>query len=208
MRAILGIGNPGRSYSLNRHNAGFLMLDYFADKYSFSFNPSRYDYYYSKGELSNDGFLLVKPTTYVNNSGLVARHIVNYYNLDTNDLLVVVDDVNLELAKLRLRKSGGDGGHNGMHSIIYHLQTDQFPRLRIGVGNDIKKEELVDFVLGDFSEKELNELEPSFKDGSFLFEAFIKGGINYMLDANSKLNKNKSEELKNNKQDNGDQENL
>ena len=168
MRLILGIGNPGNKYIRNRHNIGFMMLDYFADKASLSFIPSKNDYYYTKGKINNSNFLLVKPTTYVNNSGFVANYLFEKYKLDISDFLVVIDDVNLQTGTLRLKRSGGDGGHNGMSSIIYHLQDDQFPRLKIGVGSNFEKGNMVNYVLGDFSDEEFTELKPSFEDGVFL----------------------------------------
>ncbi len=185
----MGIGNPGTRYQRNRHNAGFLILDYFANLKSLRFQPSKGDYYLARGKINNSEFCLVKPTTYVNNSGVAALHLVETYNVNLHDLLVVCDDVNIDTGKIRVRKSGGDGGHNGLASIIYHLNSNQFPRLRIGIGNNFKDGELSDYVLSDFSEDEMKLLSGTFKTSAALIEAFITGGVEEMLNENSKLGK-------------------
>ena len=187
MRILLGIGNPERRYSFNRHNVGFMLLDYFAKVHSITFKPSKFDYYFAKGNLSSNSFLLVKPTTYVNNSGVAALQAVKKYETNIEDFLVVVDDVNLQFADIRIRKSGGDGGHNGINSIIFHLQNDQFPRIRIGIGNNFREGQMADYVLTDFNEDEKKVLLDTFKTGTTLLKEFITGGVNRMLDANSRL---------------------
>lgn len=183
-------------YQRNRHNAGFLVLNYFAESHSLSFKPAKGDYYFCEGSIEGYRFFLIKPTTYVNGSGIAAKQFVESYEIEVKDLLVVCDDVNLETGKLRVRKSGGDGGHNGLASIIYHLNSDQFPRLRFGIGNDFEQGFLSDYVLSDFTENEQNILHESIKNASNLIKEFICGGIDAMLIANSKLyNENKSSEI-------------
>lgn len=203
MRILLGIGNPERRYSLNRHNVGFMLLDYFAQAHSLTFKPSKNDYYSAEGELSENPFVLVKPTTYVNNCGVAALQLFEKYEIDIKDFLVIVDDLNLEFAKIRIRESGGDGGHNGISSIIFQLQTDQFPRLRIGIGNQFAEGEMANYVLTNFEEEEKNVLKDTFKTGSVFVEEFISGGLQKMLDANSKLfqaNVNNQNTLNNSKE--------
>jgi len=182
---------------LNRHNVGFMMLDYFAQTRSLSFKHSKNDYYFTEGELSESSFLLVKPTTYVNNCGVAALQLFEKYEIDIKDFLVIVDDLNLEFAKIRIRESGGDGGHNGVASIIFHLQTDQFPRLRIGIGNQFAEGEMANYVLTNFEEKEKTVLKDTFKTGDVLVEEFISGGLQKMLDANSNANVNNKNTLNN-----------
>ncbi len=193
MRVLLGIGNQGNRYQYNRHNVGFMFLDYFANKNSLSFTPSKGEYYFAKGNIEGNEFILVKPTTYVNNSGLAALDLVDSYDVDVLDVLVIYDDVNLDVAKFRVRASGGDGGHNGVSSIIYHLATNEFPRIRIGIGNDFENGDMANYVLSDFNNKEFEELENAFHKGTVLLEDFIKGGIKRMLDTNSKLFNSKSD---------------
>jgi peptidyl-tRNA hydrolase, PTH1 family len=181
----LGIGNPGSRYKNNRHNIGFMFLDNLAQKYSLSFSPSKSDYYLAKGNLEEKDFSLIKPTTFVNNIGIAALGAVETYKIDFKDFLVIVDDINLDVSSYRVRASGGDGGHNGLSSIIYHLQTDQFPRIRIGIGNDFEKGSMADYVLSDFREDELKSLTDVFDQCTILVDDFIKGGIDKMLDTHS-----------------------
>ena len=192
MRVVLGIGNIGSRYQRNRHNAGFLVLDYFAQNRSIKFKAAKGDYYFCEGDLNQVHYFLIKPSNYVNNSGVAALQFLEKHKIDISELLVVCDDVNMEMGKLRVRKSGGDGGHNGLASIIYHLNSDQFPRLRIGIGSDFNEGELSSYVLDDFSENDAKIFKTVLKDSSHLVEEFIIGGIEALLNANSKLYNNDS----------------
>ncbi len=187
MRGILGIGNPGISYQLNRHNAGFLILNSFAEKKSVEFKPGNGEYYIACGKGKQDSFCLIKPTTFVNNSGIAANQFIEKYRIQLNDFLVVCDDVNLQTGKLRLRLGGGDGGHNGLASIIYHFNSNKFPRLRIGVGNDFTDGQLSSYVLTDFSDDEKKLLSEVNKKSNILINEFIERGIEAMMIVNSKL---------------------
>lgn len=189
MRIILGIGNPGSQYIGTRHNCGFLVLDFFAQKNSLSFKPSKNQYYYADGKTADCGFSLIKPSTFVNNSGIAARQSLEEYNIPETDLLVIADDVNLETGKIRIRVNGTDGGHNGINSIIYQLNSDNFPRLRIGIGNNFSRGNMADYVLSPFTNNEFSIISNSMIEAMILMEEFIKGGIKQMLDANSKLSK-------------------
>ena len=187
MRLILGIGNPGKRYQHNRHNVGFMFLDYLANKYSISFIPSRNDYYFAEHKIGENYFSLVKPSNYVNNSGFSAMQAISNYNASIDDLLVVHDDVYLATGTFRLKLTGGDGGHKGINSIIYNLSSEDVVRIRIGVGGkDFSQDNIAEYVLSDFNEDEklLNE---AFENCSLLAEAFICGGKKQLLDVNSKL---------------------
>ena len=187
MRLILGIGNPGSKYENNRHNVGFIILDHLASLNSISFSAAKGDYYSASGSLEGNKYQLIKPTTYVNNSGLAASQVLEKYNLDVKDLLVIHDDVNLKHSEIRVKARGGDGGHNGLSSLIYHLMSDEFPRIRIGVGNDFGKGEMADYVLSDFSIEEMKALEEKFDTIKTLINEFINGGLSKLLDANSRI---------------------
>ena len=189
MRIIFGIGNPGNRYSQTRHNSGFLLLDQYAQKNSLPFIASKNDYFFAEGKTAQSGFSLIKPTTYVNNSGIAALQAVQEYNIPISDFLVVADDVNLETGKVRIRVGGGDGGHNGIDSIIYHLNSDDFPRLRIGIGNNFGKGEMADYVLSPFAKEEFAIISGALNEAVILIDEFVRGGIKQMLDANSKLSK-------------------
>lgn len=192
MRTIFGIGNPGVRYQRTRHNAGFLMLDSFAGKQSIKFKPAKGDYYFARGEMNQVPYFLVKPTTYVNKSGLAALQFLEEYKIELNDFLVLCDDVNIQTGRLRIRKDGGGGGHNGLASLIYHLNSNEFPRLRIGVGDDSIENDLPSYVLGDFSQEQFDVLLQTFKTSDYLLNEFIRGGLKAMLDANSKIFNNDS----------------
>jgi PTH1 family peptidyl-tRNA hydrolase len=193
LRAVFGIGNPGSSYSANRHNAGFLFLDYYASKKKLEFLPSKADYFKAEASIGESKYVLIKPTTYVNNSGNAANEVIETYNLQSDDFLVICDDINLNLDTLRVRLSGGDGGHNGLASIIYHLNSNNFPRIRIGVGQSFKNDGLAEYVLSDFNENEIEALKSLFEKAVLLVDEFLAGGSKAMLDLNSKLNLNEKD---------------
>jgi len=185
LRVIFGIGNPGIRYENTRHNAGFLLLDFFAQKKSLSFKETMGEYFKAQGKIGDQDYVLIKPSTYVNNSGIAARQVFDKYSPAIEDFLVVSDDTNLKTYVLRVRLSGSDGGHNGLNSIIFHLKTDQFPRIRIGIGNNPSDVTLSEYVLSEFSKNELVEYQNTFIKGSQLIEEFIVGGSKKMLEANS-----------------------
>ena len=192
MRSIVGLGNPGKRYDFTRHNVGFQILDLFAQKNKIKFKASKKDYFYSEGLFRSSDFFLVKPTTYVNSSGIAVLDFVNEYSVELEDLLIVYDDVNLQPGQIRLRKSGSDGGHNGIKSIIYHLQNDSFPRLRFGIGSEFEKGDMAEFVLAKFSSNEMRLVEESMEFTVELIEQFIAGGYKSMLDHFSKQLKDKN----------------
>ena len=187
MRIIVGIGNPGRGYQNNRHNVGFQFLDFFVEKNNLIFKPSKYDYHFVEGEHSGKPFVLIKPDTYVNNSGLAVLDCIRFYNASVEDVLVVVDDIHLSFSDIRIRKSGGDGGHNGLNSIIYHLNSENFSRIRIGIGNDFESGNLVDYVLSNFNKSDFIKLEKTFSLSLQLVESFILDGYSSMLSTFSRL---------------------
>ena len=173
MRLVVGIGNPGSRYKNNRHNVGFQFLDYFSIKKKLLFKASKFDYHFSEGEFLSFPFVMIKPDTYVNNSGLAVLDCINHYKIDVDDILVVVDDINLSLADIRIRRSGGDGGHNGLSSIIFHLQSKNFSRLRIGIGNNFSKGSLPDYVLSDFNKDDFLKLNITFDLSIKLLDSFF-----------------------------------
>ncbi len=182
MRVVFGLGNPGIKYRFTRHNIGFLILDSFAEKHNLKSRTSKWDYMYSEGSLELSDFFLIKPTTFMNLSGNAVADFFSTYNCGIDDMLVIVDDVNLELGKIRLRKSGSDGGHNGLKSIIYQLQSNEFPRLRFGVGKKPSAAELADYVLDKFDKEELDSITENVKFSVELVEKFISGGYKSMSD--------------------------
>lgn len=187
MRCIIGLGNPGKKYELTRHNIGFLAVDSFALNNKLSFSPSKFQYNYSEGKILSSEFYLVKPTTYMNSTGIAILDFLSKHQLDIEDLLVIVDDIYLPTGKIRIRKTGGDGGHNGLKSIIYHLQSESFPRIRIGIGRDLNDEQLSNFVLDRFTKDEEIVLAPCFELVIHLISSFIVGGYSEMLNKYSQI---------------------
>ena len=187
MQAVIGIGNPGVKYVNTKHNAGFIIIDRFLEKNNLIYKTSKSNYLFVEGKFRENDFLIVRPTTYVNNSGLAVLDICDNHNISVENLLVVVDDINLEMGHLRIRKNGGSGGHNGLESIIYHLQSQNFPRIRFGIGAEFKEGFQADYVLSKFSTEELTKLEPNFDFAVELIEKFLIGGNKEMTDHFSKF---------------------
>lgn len=188
MRAIVGLGNPGKRYEFTRHNVGFLVVEKFAEKYNLGFKTSTGDYVHSTGTIDETSeFTLIKPTTYMNMSGLALKSYLNEHPTQFEDIIVIYDDINLEIGRIRPRRSGNDGGHNGIASLITHFQSDQFPRIRFGIGSKFEKGRMVEFVLQKFTESELRMIEPQISLTVDLLEQFVRGGIQFMLDYYSKI---------------------
>lgn len=155
MKVIVGLGNPDKKYHGTRHNIGFQAMDYLADKYRIAIDTKKHKGLIGKGFIEGQKVLLVKPMTYMNLSGECLRQIMDFYKLEPEDFIVIYDDINLDVGQLRIRKKGSAGGHNGIKSIIAHLGSQEFPRIRIGVGEKPKEYDLADYVLGRFSKQEL-----------------------------------------------------
>lgn len=187
MRVVLGIGNPGSRYKNHRHNVGFQFLNYYARTKLLKFKSSKHDYHVAEGEILDKPFALIKPDTYVNLSGLAAAQCINSFNVNIEDLLVIVDDINIALADFRVRNSGGSGGHNGLNSIISMLNSDMFPRLRIGIGNAFESGKMPDYVLSDFTPDDFDKLKKSFDLGIQMIDSFIIDGYNSLLSCYSRI---------------------
>lgn len=150
---VVGLGNPGSMYRETRHNVGFLVAEELCRRWKKQLREGRGDYLLAELERGGRRVVLATPTTYMNNSGIAVAELIDRYETDPSSLLVVVDDLALPLGTLRLRHQGSDGGHNGLASVIYHLQTDVFPRIRCGIRNEEVKEgeETAGFVLSPFA---------------------------------------------------------
>jgi len=150
MNLIVGLGNPGNNYSSTKHNFGFWIVDHLVEQRSLIYKAGKGDYIFAK----DSQCLFVKPTTFVNNSGIAIKQILNNYdNLDINKLMVVYDDIDINLGNIRFKASGTDGGHNGIKSIIYQLETNCFNRLKLGIATDMNMRPSEDYVLKPFPTK-------------------------------------------------------
>jgi PTH1 family peptidyl-tRNA hydrolase len=154
MKIILGLGNPGLSYRRTRHNLGFMVLDALAEARDFRFRRAAGRSSRAEGSIGKEKAVLVKPMTFMNLSGEAVAAAVRYYDCPLEDLLVICDDVNLDLGRMRLRRSGRDGGHNGLKSVIQHLHSQDFARLRIGVGAAPDHMDMMAYVLSPFRRSE------------------------------------------------------
>ena len=155
MYLIAGLGNPTRQYEHTRHNVGFDVIDALAEKYHISINEKKHKALLGKGIINGQKVILAKPQTYMNLSGESLVELVNYYKLDPeSELIVIYDDISLDVGKLRIRAKGSAGGHNGIKNIIAQLGTQEFTRIKIGVGEKPAKMDLADYVLGRFSKEE------------------------------------------------------
>jgi PTH1 family peptidyl-tRNA hydrolase len=158
MFCVIGLGNPENRYSETRHNLGFEVVDHLASRLGLRFQEGKGEFLVARGTMRDMQLVLAKPVTYMNNSGVAVVEICEQYEVPLEQLLVVCDDFQLPLGQLRLRLRGSDGGHNGLYSVIYHLQSDLFPRLRCGIASPAmpkEKDRLADFVLERFTEDEL-----------------------------------------------------
>ncbi len=154
MKLLVGLGNPGPKYTGTRHNIGFQSIEMLSSLYNIqlSFTDSLANW--GRGIVKKEEFFLLKPLTYMNLSGKSVLHFISYFHINYQNLLVIYDDIDLPVGRLRIRKKGGSGGHRGIESIIQHLSTSDFPRLRIGVGRPSCEQDTKDYVLGLFSKRE------------------------------------------------------
>jgi len=154
VKLIVGLGNPGEQYRTSRHNLGFLVLDQLAGQYGISLQKRAFDAFLGKGRVGSGAIILAKPQTYMNLSGSAVQKLVEYFKIDVENLIIIHDDLDLPFQTLRLKKGGGDGGHRGLASIIKHLGSPDFLRVRIGIGKPIRKTMVESYVLAPFSEDE------------------------------------------------------
>ncbi|MCR4716453.1 MAG: aminoacyl-tRNA hydrolase [Lachnospiraceae bacterium] len=154
MKIIVGLGNPGIEYVNTRHNVGFEVIDRLSEKLSISMNQEKLKGVYGSGMLDGEKVVLVKPMTYMNNSGECVGDIARFYKVQPVDVIVISDDINLSVGSLRIREKGSAGGHNGLKSIIFHLRSEDFPRVRVGVGMKRQGQNLASHVLGRISKNE------------------------------------------------------
>ena len=164
MYIVAGLGNPGKNYEMTRHNIGFHIIDYIADEVGVKIKKLKYKALYGEAVISGEKVLLIKPQTFMNNSGESIAEFVNFFKVPVQNVIIISDDVSLEAGRIRVRGKGSAGGHNGLKSIIYHLNSDTFPRVRIGVGApDHDDYDLADYVLGRFSKDEIPLFEDTIK---------------------------------------------
>ena len=175
---IVGLGNPGKNYEFTRHNAGFLTLDHIASELDTEINNLKNNAIVADVVINNHRCLLVKPQTFMNNSGTAVRDIAKFYKIPPEKIIVIFDDISLPCGKLRIRRKGTDGGHNGIKSIIYHLNSDQFPRIKIGAGAKPNPEyDLADWVLSKFGKDDTEQLKAAITKATEVLPFILDGEI-------------------------------
>ncbi len=175
---VVGLGNPGNKYTLTRHNAGFLCLDMLSDKLNFRIDRLKFKSLICDTNINGHRLIIMKPQTFMNNSGEAVRECASFYKIPAEKVIVIYDDISLDVGKLRIRRKGTDGGHNGIKSIIYHLNSDQFPRIKVGCGKKPHPDfDLADWVLSEFKKDEQKALEPALENACKALELLLDNNI-------------------------------
>ena len=177
MKLVVGLGNPGSEYEGSRHNVGFMVIDLPARRKGIRVGQRRFHALLGQGEIAGEEVLLAKPITYMNRSGYAVRAIAGWYGIGLPDILVVVDDMALDPGRIRVRPKGSDGGHNGLKSIIALLGSEEFPRLRVGIGKPGPADDAISHVLGWFTRDELPTVLEAFGRAADAVEVWVSSGI-------------------------------
>ena len=162
MRLIVGLGNPGKEYEKTRHNVGFNIIDLYLKKKGLTLDKEKFNGKYTKTNINNEEVIFLEPQTYMNNSGESVSAIMKFYKIKVEDILVIQDDLDMEIGKIKLKEKSSSGGHNGIKSIEDHLGTDNYKRLKVGISNN-KDIDTKDYVLGKFSKEDREILEETYK---------------------------------------------
>ena len=177
MYLIIGLGNPEEEYARTRHNMGFDTINKISEKYNIQVNKSKFNSLYGTGTIEGEKVILLKPQTYMNLSGNAVRDFMNFYKITSENIIVIYDDLDIEPGIIKIRKKGGPGTHNGMKSVVHEIQTEDFPRVRIGIGNPEYKNDLLNFILTRIPEEEYKILEKAQENAVKAISEIIKNGI-------------------------------
>lgn len=192
MYLIAGLGNPTREYEKTRHNVGFETIDILADKAGTTVTEKKHKALYGKGYIGGQKVILAKPQTYMNLSGESIREIADFYKIEPENIIILCDDINLSEGQLRIRLKGSAGGHNGLKNIISHLGTQEFPRIRIGVGEKPRGMDLADYVLGRFPKEQQAVMEEAYRDAAEAACMMIEDGADAAMNHYNRKNKENS----------------
>lgn len=179
MHIIVGLGNPGKKYEKTRHNVGFRVIDELSKRNSICVKKEKFNALIGEGLINREKVVLVKPLTFMNLSGDAVYTIFNFYKVDPEDIIIVYDDIDIPLGNIRIRKQGGPGTHNGMKSVCNSLKTKDFPRIRVGVGND--GSDLVNYVIGKVPKEEQRILRDSISKAAISIENILEYGIDIAM---------------------------
>ena len=181
MYVVVGLGNPGKQYDKTRHNVGFDVIDILAEEYGISVSKIKHKALIGEGRVGTEKVLLVKPQTYMNLSGETLIDIYNYYKVDMENIIVIYDDIDLDVGKIRIRKKGSGGTHNGMRSITKCLGSTDFPRVRVGVSKPRPGQDLADFVLSRFRKEEADDVQLGLEKAAKSVDVMIRDNIDLAM---------------------------
>ena len=181
MYLIVGLGNPEQDYSKTRHNMGFNAINKIAQEYGIEMNKKKFDSLYGEGIIENQKVILLKPQTYMNLSGKAILQVVNFYKIDIENICVIYDDMDIEPGKIKIRKKGGAGSHNGMKSVVTELNSEEFTRIRVGIGTPKFKGDSINYVIGAIPEDEINILDEGVTKAKDAMISILKDGIDITM---------------------------
>lgn len=186
MYIIIGLGNPTREYTATRHNIGFDVITRIADDYNISLDMKKHKSLCGRGIINGEKVILAQPQTYMNLSGEAVRELKDFYKVKNDDLIIIYDDISLDVGQIRVRPKGSAGGHNGIKSIISHLGSEEFPRIKVGVGSKPRGYDLADYVLGRFNEEDQKTIRETLKHASKACTYIISEGIDASMNQYNK----------------------
>lgn len=181
MYLIVGLGNPEKEYANTRHNMGFDTINKLAEKNNIEVNKNKFDGLYGTGIIQGKKVVLLKPQTYMNLSGESVRKIIDFYNINSEEIIIIYDDIDTEKGNIRIRKKGGPGSHNGMKSVVENLQTTDFKRIRVGIGQPEYKNDMINYVIGKITEDEKKVLQEGVNKAVEAIEEILKNGIDIAM---------------------------
>ena len=181
MYLIVGLGNPEPDYSKTRHNMGFDVINKIAKKYEIELTRTKFDGIYGSGIIEEEKVILLKPQTFMNLSGKSIKQFVDFYKIPLENVLVIYDDMDIEIGTIKLRKKGGPGTHNGAKSVVYELSSEDFPRIRVGIGKPMDEYDAVDYVIGKLDDETYEKLEMGIHKATEAVEEFLKNGIDISM---------------------------
>lgn len=181
MYLIIGLGNPEEKYSNTRHNMGFDVINKLAEKCNIKVSKSKFDAFYGMGEIKGKKVILVKPQTYMNLSGDSIIKFKKFYKASNKDIIVIYDDIDLSLGDIRLKSKGGPGSHNGMKSVVQNLNTEDFMRVRVGIGNPEEKSDMINYVIGPIPKREREILDISIDKAAESIIEILENGIDIAM---------------------------
>lgn len=181
MYLIVGLGNPEANYSKTRHNMGFNVINKLAEKYSIEVNKKKFDALYGDGVIEGKKVILLKPQTYMNLSGKSIIQVVNFYKIPLENIIVIYDDVDVDIGLIRIRKKGSSGSHNGMKSVVEELNSEEFARVRVGIGKPQYDNDMINYVIGAIPEEEIEDLKIGVDKATEAVIEILKNGIDISM---------------------------